>query len=118
MVKSMLQDFKQGGWLPMWKNIVGSSISPFFMYHVTEPCTFGTYLETNIMIATHADSLIAEAVIKGFGGKFDVTLALDAVLKDAREAPVGDGKWEYADREEVGHIFFLLVFATPTNIWR
>ena len=23
MVQSMLNDFKEGGWLPMWKNIVG-----------------------------------------------------------------------------------------------
>ena len=26
MVQSMLQDYKEGGWLPMWKNIVGTSV--------------------------------------------------------------------------------------------
>ena len=27
MVQSMLQDYKEGGWLPMWKNIVGTSLT-------------------------------------------------------------------------------------------
>ena len=53
------------------------------------------------MIATHADSLIAEAVVKGYAHTFNNTLALEAVLKDCDVAPVGDNKWEYADREEV-----------------
>ena len=26
MVRSMLQDYLEGGWLPMWKNIVGKAI--------------------------------------------------------------------------------------------
>lgn len=26
MVRSMLQDYVEGGWLPMWKNIVGESL--------------------------------------------------------------------------------------------
>lgn len=43
MITSMLQDYQQGGWLPMWKNIV----------------------ETNIMIATNADSIIAQAMRAG-----------------------------------------------------
>ena len=29
MVQSMLQDYKEGGWLPMWKNIVGASLFKF-----------------------------------------------------------------------------------------
>ncbi|KAF8831464.1 hypothetical protein HHX47_DHR1000530 [Lentinula edodes] len=41
----MLQDFEEGGWLPMWKNMI----------------------ETNITVGAHADSLLAEAVLKGFG---------------------------------------------------
>ncbi|KAI0753582.1 glycoside hydrolase family 92 protein [Irpex lacteus] len=77
MVQSMLQDYKEGGWLPMWKNIV----------------------ETNIMVGTHADSLIAEAVLKGFTG-FDVDLAYEAVRKDATVPPENDWNTSYFDREE------------------
>ena len=39
MITALLQDFKEGGWMPKWPN-------PGY---------------TNIMIATHADSLVAEA---------------------------------------------------------
>ncbi|KAH9949159.1 glycoside hydrolase family 92 protein [Amylocystis lapponica] len=77
MVESMLQDYKEGGWLPMWKNIV----------------------ETNIMVGTHADSLIAEAVIKGVTG-FDIDTAYEAVYKDATVPPVNDWTISYFDREE------------------
>ncbi|EKM58752.1 glycoside hydrolase family 92 protein [Phanerochaete carnosa HHB-10118-sp] len=77
MVQSMLQDYKEGGWLPMWKNIV----------------------ETNIMIGTHADSLVAEAVLKGFTG-FDADLAWEAVHKDATVPPTDDWTISYYDREE------------------
>ncbi|PPQ82587.1 hypothetical protein CVT26_002249, partial [Gymnopilus dilepis] len=65
------------GWLPMWKNIV----------------------ETNIMVGTHADSLIAEAVLKNITG-FDRDLAWEAVWKDATVPPVDDWTVIYADREE------------------
>ncbi|KZT13304.1 glycoside hydrolase family 92 protein [Laetiporus sulphureus 93-53] len=77
MVRSMLQDYQQSGWLPMWKNIV----------------------ETNIMVATHADSLVTEAVIKNITG-FDVDLAYEAVYKDATVPPVDDWTISYYDREE------------------
>ncbi|KAI0084207.1 glycoside hydrolase family 92 protein [Irpex rosettiformis] len=77
MVQSMLQDYREGGWLPMWKNIV----------------------ETNIMVGTHADSLIAEAVLKGFTG-FDLELAYGAVHKDATVPPENDWTTSYFDREE------------------
>ncbi|KAK7001649.1 glycoside hydrolase family 92 protein [Favolaschia claudopus] len=77
MITSMLQDYKEGGWLPMWKNIV----------------------ETNIMVGTHADSLIAEAVVKGIKG-FDTDLAWEAAYKDATVPPKNDGNTRYADREE------------------
>ena len=43
------------------------------------------------MIGTHADSLIAEAVVKGFGDQFDTALAYEAVKKDATVPPEGDG---------------------------
>ncbi|KAH7902833.1 family 92 glycosyl hydrolase, partial [Hygrophoropsis aurantiaca] len=77
MVQSMLQDYKEGGWLPMWKNII----------------------ETNIMVGTHADSLVAEAVLKGMTG-FDLDTAWDAVYKDATIPPVNDTTTVYADRQE------------------
>jgi putative alpha-1,2-mannosidase len=43
MITSMLQDYKEGGWMPMWKNIV----------------------ETNIMVGTHSDAIIAQAMQAG-----------------------------------------------------
>ncbi|PCH41790.1 glycoside hydrolase family 92 protein [Wolfiporia cocos MD-104 SS10] len=78
MVQSMLQDYLEGGWLPMWKNIV----------------------ETNIMISTHADSLVAEAVIKDMTG-FDLETAWAAVYKDATVPPVDDWVISYYDRQEL-----------------
>lgn len=42
-------------------------------------------------VATHADSLIAEAVYKNISG-FDLDLAWEAVWKDATVPPVKD--WE------------------------
>ena len=43
MIGSMLKDYEEGGWLPMWKNLV----------------------ETNIMVGTHSDSIIAQAMQAG-----------------------------------------------------
>ncbi|KAJ7075748.1 glycoside hydrolase family 92 protein [Mycena belliarum] len=77
MITSMLQDYREGGWLPMWKNIV----------------------ETNIMVGTHADSLIAEAVIKGVKG-FNIDLAWEAAYKDGTIPPENDWNTTYSDREE------------------
>ncbi|KAI0051484.1 glycoside hydrolase family 92 protein [Auriscalpium vulgare] len=77
MVQSMLQDYEEGGWLPMWKNIV----------------------ETNIMVGTHADSLIAEAALKNITG-FDLNLAYKAVHKDATVPPENDSTISYSDREQ------------------
>ncbi|KAI0820667.1 glycoside hydrolase family 92 protein [Trametes gibbosa] len=71
MVQSMLQDYVEGGWLPMWKNIVG----------------------------THVDSLISEAVVKGFKG-FDLETAYAAVHKDATVPPDNDWTTLYYDRQE------------------
>jgi hypothetical protein len=67
------------------------------------------------MIATHADSFIAEAVVKGFSHTFNTSLALEAVLKDCEVAPIGDDKWEYADREEVSDD---LGFRCSYYVWR
>lgn len=71
------------------------------------------------MIGTHADVLLAEAYLKGFGDKFNATLAYEAALKDATVPPIGDccieydfpaafffddinDDFRYADRQEVG----------------
>ncbi|KAG6377963.1 glycosyl hydrolase family 92-domain-containing protein [Boletus reticuloceps] len=46
-------------------------------------------VETNIMVATHANSLVAEAVLKGFTG-FDLDAAWNTVYKDATVPPIND----------------------------
>jgi len=76
MVQALLQDYVEGGWMPKWPN-------PSY---------------TNIMIGTHADSLVAEAIIKGFKG-FDYGLAYKAVYKDAMTPPDGDTTRRWFDRE-------------------
>lgn len=67
MITSMLQDYEQGGWLPMWKNIV----------------------ETNIMVGTHADSVIAQAISAGVKG-VDWSKAWEAVRKNSFTPPDRD----------------------------
>jgi len=76
MVQALLQDYREGGWMPKWPN-------PSY---------------TNIMIGTHADSLVAEAIAKGFTG-FDRQLAYAAVKKDATVPPDGDTTRRWFDRE-------------------
>ncbi len=76
MIDALLQNYKEGGWMPKWPN-------PSY---------------TNIMIGTHADSLVAEAMRKHFKG-FDYNLAWDAVYKDAMTPPDGDTTRRWADRE-------------------
>lgn len=77
MLTSMLQDFQQGGYLPMWKNIV----------------------ETNIMVGTHADSIFAQAINAGVRN-FDLDLAWKAVKKNAFTPPDRDTELRYFDREQ------------------
>ena len=77
MITALLQNFQEGGWMPKWPN-------PSY---------------TNIMIGTHADSLVAEAFRKGFHG-FDRELAWKAVFKDAMVPPDGDTSRRWLDREE------------------
>ena len=76
MIKALLQNYQEGGWMPKWPN-------PSY---------------TNIMIGTHADALVAEAVNKGFKG-FDWNLAWAAVHKDATVPPDGDTTRRWFDRE-------------------
>ncbi len=76
MVNAMLQMYKEGGRLPMWPNPA----------------------ETNIMIGTHADEVIADAYVKGFRG-YDTKLAYKAMLHDAMDPPLNDTGLRYADRD-------------------
>ncbi len=75
MITSLLQMYDEGGWMPKWPN--------------------PTY--SNIMIGTHADSVIADAIVKGFSG-FDLKKAYAATYKDAMTPPDGDSKNRWADR--------------------
>lgn len=60
MIQSMLQSYKESGWLPMWPNPG----------------------ETNIMIGTHADAVIADAYIKGIRN-YDIALGYEAMRKNS-----------------------------------
>lgn len=78
MITSMLQMYKEGGRLPMWPN----------------PS------ETNIMIGTHADAVIADAYVKGIRD-YDINLAYKAMRKDAMMATECDGsKNRMFDRQD------------------
>ena len=77
MVRSLLDIYDESGFLPMWS----------------------TLAETNIMISTHADSLIAEAALKGVRG-FDLEKAWAAVHKDGTVPPEREDELRYEDREE------------------
>ena len=77
VVKAMLQMYQEGGRLPMWPNPA----------------------ETNIMIGTHADAVIADAYIKGFR-EYDTKLAYQALLHDAMDPPVNDTGLRYGDRDK------------------
>ncbi|OTA95294.1 glycoside hydrolase family 92 protein [Hypoxylon sp. CO27-5] len=76
MMRSLLQIFDWSGRLPMWANMV----------------------ETNIMIATNADAVLANAISRGFRS-FDLQKAWAAVRKDAYEPPENDTQLLYYDRE-------------------
>ena len=76
MIRAMLQMYQQGGWLPMWPNPA----------------------ETNIMIGTHADAVIADAYVKGLRD-YDAELAYEAMRKNAFTPPDNDTKRIGHDRE-------------------
>jgi len=76
MITAMLQMYKEGGRLPMWPNPA----------------------ETNIMISTHANAVIADAYVKGIRG-YNVKLAYEALLKDAMVPPDNDTSLAYGDRD-------------------
>ena len=75
MVQSLIQMYQEGGWMPKWPN--------------------PTY--SNIMIGTHADAVVADAVVKGFKG-FDLKDAYKAVWKDAMVPPDGDSLKDWTNR--------------------
>ncbi|KAJ8132997.1 hypothetical protein O1611_g635 [Lasiodiplodia mahajangana] len=76
MMRSLLSIFDWSGRLPMWANMV----------------------ETNIMIATNADVVLANALSRGFRS-FNISKAWTAVRKDAYEPPERDTELLYYDRE-------------------
>lgn len=76
MITSLLQNYQQGGYMPKWPN-------PGY---------------TNIMIGTHADSLVAEAIGKGLLDESKYDLAWEAVFKDAMYQQDGDGSIMWNDR--------------------
>ncbi|KAJ5157912.1 uncharacterized protein N7482_009012 [Penicillium canariense] len=76
MMRTLLRIFDWSGWLPMWANLI----------------------ETNIMIATNADVVLANALERGFRG-FDLAKAWAAVKKDAYTPPDHDTELLYYDRE-------------------
>lgn len=75
MVTSLVQMYKEGGWIPKWPNL--------------------TY--TNIMIGTHADAVIADAYVNGFRG-YDLESAYKAIRKNAFVAPKNDENFKWGDR--------------------
>ncbi|HUO28357.1 MAG TPA: GH92 family glycosyl hydrolase [Bryobacteraceae bacterium] len=83
IIRSLLNAYDEGGWLPKWPN-------PGY---------------ANVMIATHADSIIADAWTKGIHN-FDGGKAYAALRKDATEP--GTGRYEarngIADYIRLGYV--------------
>ena len=82
MMQSLLQMYKEGGWLPKWPN-------PSY---------------TGIMIGAPAEVVLAEAYVKGFSGfrGFDLDLAYNAVKKNATVPQQADDVCDWRDRGEFG----------------
>ncbi|KAK3670398.1 hypothetical protein LTR78_009751 [Recurvomyces mirabilis] len=76
MMRSLLKIYDWSGRLPMWANVV----------------------ETNIMIGSHVNAVLANALQRGFT-TFDVAKAWAAVKKNAFEPPINDTEFLYYDRE-------------------
>lgn len=75
MVQSLIQMYEEGGYMPKWPN--------------------PTY--TGIMIGTHADAVVADAVVKGVKG-YDLQKAYEACMKDAMIPSGNDSANRWADR--------------------
>ena len=76
MMRTLVRIFEWTGRLPMWANVV----------------------ETNIMIGTHVDAVIANALERGFK-LFDISKVWAGVKKNAYVPPIDDTKLLYYDRE-------------------
>jgi predicted alpha-1,2-mannosidase len=76
MMRSLLRIYDWSGRLPMWANIV----------------------ETNIMIGTHVDAVLANALERNFKG-FNISKAWEAVERNAFVPPLNDTDLLYYDRE-------------------
>ncbi len=81
MITSLLQMYKQGGWLPKWPN-------PGY---------------TGIMIGSHSESVIADAYVKGLRD-FDVELAYEACYKSSMIPQKNDTTRDWADRAKNGNL--------------
>jgi len=77
MIQSMVQMYQESGWIPKWPNPT----------------------ESNIMICTPADAIIADAFVKGLRN-YDVKSAYAAIYKDAMTPPDGDEHKRWQDRAE------------------
>ena len=66
IIRALVNIYEEGGWLPTWPDPV----------------------ETNVMIGTHADSVIADAYMKGIRD-FDAQTAYAAIRKDGTEKGTG-----------------------------
>src|ERR1017187_3628365 len=62
VIRSMLNAYDEGGWIPKWPN-------PGY---------------SNVMIGTHGDSIVADAFVKGIRD-YDVNKAFAALSKDATQ---------------------------------
>lgn len=79
MMQSLLEMYREGGWLPKWPN----------------PCY------TGIMAGAPAETILAEAWTKGFRG-FDLALAYEAVKKNATVPQPNDTLLRWEDRGNFG----------------
>lgn len=79
MMQSLLEMYREGGWLPIWPNLG----------------------YTSIMIGAPAEVVLAEAWQKGFRG-FDLNLAYEAVKKNATIPQIGDDDCDWRDRGMFG----------------
>lgn len=75
MMQSLIQMYEEGGYMPKWPN--------------------PTY--TGIMIGTHADAVLADAVVKGVKG-FNIQKAYEACMKNAMIPSGNDSVNRWADR--------------------
>lgn len=81
MIQSLIQMYEQGGYMPKWPN--------------------PTY--TGIMIGTHADAIIADAIVKNITG-FSLQKAYEACIKDATVPSGNDSVNRWADRAPFSYI--------------